>query len=146
MFCTCWSVSRTFCRPRDVCSMSLDPCAWKLPISVQWMSLKSRFEVTWSKVKVKLLVFEKSLSTQYILTPLLENRQTQYIVDGPWEWIDVPYWCSGHMVKIQGQTPKFCLLTIIRVKLWIKGKLSTANHRNVSSQKIVAYFAIKPSR
>ena len=36
------------------------------------------FQVTWSKVKVKLLVFEKMLFSQYLLTPLLESCQTLY--------------------------------------------------------------------
>ena len=36
------------------------------------------FQVTWSKVKVKLLVVEKMLSTQYLETLLLESCQTWY--------------------------------------------------------------------
>ena len=56
--------------------------------------------------------------------------------------------CEGHMVTGQGQTVglilKCCLLNIWWVKLWIKVRLSTANQRNEASQKIVAYFAIKP--
>ena len=34
------------------------------------------FQVTWSKVKVKLLVFVKMMSAQYLLTPLLEKVKT----------------------------------------------------------------------
>ena len=56
-----------------------------------------------------------------------------------------PYWYSDHMAKGQDRTPKFCLIKILWFKLWIKGKLSTAHHRN-ASQNIVVYFAIRPSR
>ena len=50
-----------------VCSIFLDPFAGKLPYLVQWMSLEGRWFLImlWSKVKVKLLVFEKMLSAQY---------------------------------------------------------------------------------
>ena len=57
------------------------------------------FEVTWSNVKVKLLVFEKPLSSQYLLIPLLENRQIQY--SGCRLRVDDPSWCSDQMVKIK---------------------------------------------
>ena len=128
---------RLVCRPSDVCSISFDPFAWKLPKLVQWMFIESRcsllifrpqgqrsrikllvFDKTaglwknvgcsispepyagkllntaqwmplesrwpilmsrsWSKVKVKLLVFETNLSAQYLLTSLLESCQTWY--------------------------------------------------------------------
>ena len=51
------------------------------------------FEFTWSKVWVKLLGFEKMLSAKYLLTPLLENRQTWYS-SGSLR-VDISYWCSG---------------------------------------------------
>ena len=93
----------------------------------------------------KLLVFVQMLSAQYLLTTLLENRQALY--SGCPLRVDVPYWCSDHMVKGQGQTvclnPKCCLLNILWVKLWIKVKLSTGNHRNAVSQLVVAYLVIK---
>ena len=141
------SVGQSFCKPSDVCSLSFDPFAWKLPgvfvmLSAQYldpfawkwpnlvqlMSLGSRwlllilrshgqrsrsncwsltkcflswslclkvaifgkidvprkymtpigFEVTCSKVKIKLQVYDKILSAQYLLTPLLESDQTWY--------------------------------------------------------------------
>ena len=64
------------------------------------------------------------------------------IADAPWELMFPMMFRSKVKVK-----PKCCVLIIIRVKLWIKFKQLTANHRNAASQKlIVAYFAIKPKR
>ena len=85
LFSTCWSVSGMFWRPfRDVCSMSLHPFAWKLPNSVQWMPLKSR----WLQLILRSYDHRSrsscwSLKNRcplniYILTPLLENCQTRY--------------------------------------------------------------------
>ena len=94
-------------------------------------------EVTWSEVK--LLVSVQILSAQYLLTPLLENRQTQF--SGCLLRVDVPYWRVDHMVKGQSQTVglnlKCCLLNILWINLWIKVKLSTANQRNGASQESV---------
>ena len=54
-------------RPNDVHSISFDPFASNLPNLVQCIPLASKyFLVTRSKVKVKLLVFAKLLSTQYL--------------------------------------------------------------------------------
>ena len=36
------------------------------------------FQVTWSKVKVKLLAFVQMMFAQYLLTPLLESCQVVY--------------------------------------------------------------------
>ena len=63
--------------------ISFDPFAWKILNLVQWMPLESRFtpinfQVSWSKVKVKQLVFEKMLFIQYILTLSLESSLTWY--------------------------------------------------------------------
>ena len=68
-------VSRSICRPSDVRSISFDLYAWKLPNLVWWMPLREKlfpidFQVTWSGVKIKLLVFVQ-MSAHYLLTPLL---------------------------------------------------------------------------
>ena len=109
------------------------------------------FEFIWSKVKVKMLVFQRSMSAQYLLTPLLENRQLQY--SGCPLRVDVPYQCSCHMVKGQGQTVGLnCWSKVLSTQYHMSQvlkqgeKLSTANHRYAASQKIVAYFVIKSSR
>lgn len=66
------------------------------------------FKVTWSNVKVKLLVFEKLVSKQYFFNPLLENHQIRY--SGFPLGVDVQYVCSSQMVQDQcptvGLTPK----------------------------------------
>ena len=63
-------VSRSVCRPKDVCSISakLDT----VDASRKYMT-SIDVQVTWSKVKVKMLVFEKIFFAQYLnylLTPL----------------------------------------------------------------------------
>ena len=51
------------------------------------------------------------MSAQYLLTPSLDQYQTWY--RGWPQWVDDPYWFSGHMIKGQGQTillsPLCCL-------------------------------------
>ena len=64
----------------DVPSVSFDPFVPKLgtvDAPREWIC-PMNFQVTWSKVKVKLLVVEKMLSTQYLETLLLESCQTWY--------------------------------------------------------------------
>ena len=56
------------------------------------------FQVPWKKFKVKLLVFVKLMSSQYLFTPSLENCQTWY------SEVDDPLWFWGHVVKGQGKT------------------------------------------
>ena len=82
------------------------PICWKWPNLVQWMPLGSRW---------LLLIFRShgvrsgqtashhtNVSAQYLLTPFLENRQNPY--NGYPLRLDIPYWCSGHMVKGWSQT------------------------------------------
>ena len=45
---------------------------------------------------------DQVLSTQYLLTPSLDQYQTWF--KGCPQWVDDPYWFSGHMFKGQGQT------------------------------------------
>ena len=45
---------------------------------------------------------DQVLSGQYLLTPSLDQYQTWY--RGCPQWVDDPYWFSGHMIKGQGQT------------------------------------------
>ena len=141
------SVCRSVCRPSDVRSIFLDPLlesgqTWYGGGCLLRVDDHNYFVATWSKVKVLWPVFEKILSAQCLLTPFARKSPNSV------QWMPLesfPYWFSDHMAKGQDQTPKFCLLKILWFKLWIKGKLSTANHRN-ASQNIVVYFAIKPSR
>ena len=80
LFCTCWLVGLSVRRASDVHSIVFDPFAWMLLNLVQWIPLESRYaylfiQVTWSKVKVKLLVFEQMMSVQFRLTPSMESCQ-----------------------------------------------------------------------
>ena len=88
---------------------------------------------------------DQEMSGHYLLTPLLENHQTRY--NGCLLRVGVPYWCSAHMVKSQGQTvglnPKCCILNIMQVKLWFKVKLSTANHRMIWTYLLYIYTIYK---
>ena len=45
---------------------------------------------------------DQVLSAQYLLTPSLDQYQTW--CRGYPQWVDDPYWFSGHMFKGQGQT------------------------------------------
>ena len=45
---------------------------------------------------------DQVLSAQYLLTPSLDQYQTW--CRGCPQWVDDPYWFSGHMFKGQGQT------------------------------------------
>ena len=56
---------------------------------------------------------DQVLSVQYLLTHSLDQWQTW--CRGCPQWLDDPYWFSGHMFKGQGQTilsPLCCLLNI----------------------------------
>ena len=57
---------------------------------------------------------DQVLSGQYLLTPSLDQYQTW--CRGCPQWVDDPYWFSGHMFKGQGQTtllsPLCCPLNI----------------------------------
>ena len=60
------------------------------------------------------------MSAQCLLTPLLERCQTWYS-ECPYR-VNIPYWFSGHNVKVQGQTaglhPKRCLFIISWPFVW----------------------------
>ena len=141
------SVCRSVCRPSDVRSIVLDPLlesgqTWYGGGCLLRVDDHNYFVATWSKVKVLWLVFEKNVVRSMSFDTFARKSQNSV------QWMPLesfPYWYSDHMAKCQGQTPKCCLLNILWFKLWIKGKLSTAHHRN-ASQNIVVYFAIKPSK
>ena len=65
------------------------------------------FQVTCLKVKIKPL---------YLLTPSLDQYQTLW--RGCPQWVDDPYWFSGHIFKVQGQTtllsPLFSAHCVVR--------------------------------
>ena len=100
-------------------SISFDPFTWSIPNSVQWLRpiirwflLIFRSHVQRSRLNHS---FEPSvLSAQYLLTPSLDQYQTW--CRGCPQWVDDPYWFSGHMIKGQGQTtllsPLCCPLNI----------------------------------
>ena len=68
---------------------------------------------------------DQVLSAQYLLTPSLDQYQT--LCRGCPQWVDDPYWFSGHMFKGQGQTtllsPLRCLLNIFWTLYLINTKL-----------------------
>ena len=68
---------------------------------------------------------DQVLSGQYLLTPSLDQYQTW--CRGCPQWVDDPYWFSGHMIKGQGQTtllsPLCCPLNIFWPLYLINTKL-----------------------
>ena len=60
------------------------------------------------------LSVDQVLFAQYLLTPSIDQYQTW--CRGCPQWVDDPYWFSGHMFKGQGQTtllsPQWCPLNI----------------------------------
>ena len=141
------SITRSVDRPSDVRSIFLDPLlesgqTWYGGGCLLRVDDHSYFVATWSKVKVLWPVFEKNV-VRSMSFDTFDRKSPNSVQWMPLE--SFPYWYSDHMAKCQGQTSKFCLLKILWFKLWIKGKLSTAHHRN-ASQNIVVYFAIKLSR
>ena len=73
------------------------------------------FQVTWSKFKVKLLVFEKMLSAQCPLIPLLESCQTYY--RECLESRSLENRCSLHMVKVKVKVLAFVQMLSARFLL-----------------------------
>ena len=99
---TCMSVSLSVCRPSVVHSISFDPFTWskqnlvqRLPSMSRWSQLIFRSHVQRSRSNHS---FQPSvLSAQYLLTPWLDQYQT--CSRGCPQWVDDPYWFSGHMFK-----------------------------------------------
>ena len=54
---------------------------------------------------------DQVLSAQYVLTPSLDQYQTW--CRGSPNWVDDPYWFSGHLFKGQGQTTVLSTLYIL---------------------------------
>ena len=98
------------------------PFTWSIPNLMQglpsmswWSLLIFRSHVQRSRSNH---YFEPSvLSAQYLLTPSLDQYQTWCM--GCPQWVDDPYWFSGHMFKGQGQTtilsPVCCPLEYILI-------------------------------
>ena len=104
------SVGRSVCRPSVVRSISFDPFTWSIPNLVQGLPSMSRWSPLIFRSHVQRSRSNHSfqptvLSAQYLLNPLLDQYQTWY--RGFPQWIDDPYWFSGHMFKGQGQTTLF---------------------------------------
>ena len=100
-------VGRSVCRPSVVRSISLDPFTWSIPNLVQGFPSMSRWSLLIFRSHVQRSTSNHSsqptvLSTQYLLTPSLD--QYQIWCRGCPQWVDDPYWFSGHMFKGQGQT------------------------------------------
>ena len=99
---TCISVGLSVCRPSVVHSISFDPFTWskqnlvqRLPSMSRWSLLIFRSHVQRSRSNHS---FQPSvLSVQYLLTPWLDQCQT--CSRGCPQWVDDPYWFSGHMFK-----------------------------------------------
>ena len=78
-------VSCLVCRPSDIYSISFDPLICLKVAKLGRVDARRDqvspidFQATWSKVKVKMLVFEKMKSSHYYLTPMLESCQTWHI-------------------------------------------------------------------
>ena len=106
-------------RPSVGCSISLDPFTWSIPNSVQGLLSMSSWSLLIFRSHIQRSRSNHSsqptvLSAQYLLTPSLD----QYLTWGRGcpQWVDHPYWFSGHMFKGQGQTtplgPLCCPLNI----------------------------------
>ena len=87
-------------------SISLDRFPGNVPISVHWMQVESRWSLSMfkSKIKVKLLVFEKCVVLSLFLNPLLELESCLAWYNECQLKVNNPYGCSYHMCKGQGQT------------------------------------------
>ena len=83
------------------------------------------------------------LSTQYFL-PICLNIAKLGTVDPPRE-----SGCSQLIFRSRGQRSSQLLelsTQYLKSQIMNEGQLSTANHRNTASKRIVTNFAIKPSR
>ena len=90
-------------------SISFEPFTWSIPYMVQglpsmsiWSLLIFRSHVQRSRSNHSSQPTE--LSTQYLLTPLLDQYQTW--CRGCPQWKDDPNWFSGHLFKGLGQTTR----------------------------------------
>ena len=116
----------------------LDPFAEKFLNLIQWMPLGSTWPLfifrSQSKVKVKLLIFEKMLSTIY-----LDSFAEKFL--NLIQWMPLGSRSTRYSISCDLSIS----VDIKKVKLWIKVKLSTANHLNAASKK-KGFFATKPCR
>ena len=92
-----------------VCSISFDPFTWSIPYLVQglpsmsiWFLLIFRSHVQRSRSNHS--AQPTVLCAKYLLNTLLDQYQTW--CRGFPQWVDDPYWFSGHIFKGQGQTTK----------------------------------------
>ena len=95
------------------------PFTWSIPNLVQGLHSMSRWSLLIFRSRVQRSRSNLSsqptvLSAQYLLTPSLDQYQNW--CRGCPQWVDDPYWFSGHTFKGQGQTtllnPLCCLLNI----------------------------------
>ena len=113
-------VGRLVCWPSVVRSISFDPFTWSKTNLVQVLPSMSRWSLLIFRSHVKgqghTTLESSMLSAQYLLTPSLDQYQT-------WcrccpQWVDDPYWFSGHMFKGQGQTTLLSLVCCPRNIVW----------------------------
>ena len=107
------SVGLSVCRPSLVRSISFDPFTWSITNLVQGLPTMSRWSLLIFRSHVQRSRSKHSsqptvLSGQYLLTPSLDQYQTW--CRGCPQWVDDPYWFSGHMFKGQGQSTLLSLL------------------------------------
>ena len=142
LFCNCrsvgMSVGMSVCRPSVVRWISFDPFIWSIPNLEQGLTSMSKWSLLIFTSHVQRSRSNHSLeptvlSAQYLLTPSLDQYQTW--CRGCLQWVDDPYWFSGHMFKGQGQTtllsPVCCLLNIF----WTLHLINTKLGAGVSPNK-----------
>ena len=100
-------VGLSVCKPSVVRSIFFDPFTWSIPNLVQGLPSMNRWSLIIFRSHVQRSRSNHSsqpteLSPQYLLTPSHHQYQT-LCRDCP-QWVDDPYWFSGHMFKGQGQT------------------------------------------
>ena len=131
-------VGLSVCRPSVVLSISFDPFTWSIPNLVQGFPSKSRWSLLIFRSHVQRSRSNQSsqpsvLSAQYLLTSSLDQYQTW--CRGCPQWVDGPYWFSGHMFKGQHQitllSPVCCLLNIF----WPLHLLNTKRGARIASNK-----------
>ena len=93
--------------PSVVRSISFDPFTWSIPNLVQRLPSMSRWSLSIFRSHVQRSRSNHSsqptvLSAHYFFTPSHDQYQTW--CRGCPQWVDDPYWFSGHMLKSQGQT------------------------------------------
>ena len=90
-------------------SISFEPFTWSKPNLVKGLPSLSRWSLLIFRSHVQRSRSNHSsqpnvLSGQYLLNPLLDQYQTWWRCCP--QWVDDPYWFSGHMFKGQGQTTR----------------------------------------